>query len=54
MNTSPECFIVYGTEVDPPALRMSLGPSNSSINLIHAQLSDRHSPGTSSSTEMDP
>lgn len=35
MNTSPECFTVYGTKVDPPALRMSLGPSDSSINLIH-------------------
>ena len=36
MNTSPECFIAYGTEVDPSALQMNLGLSNSSSNLIHA------------------
>jgi len=32
----PGCFIAYGIEVDPPALRMNLGLSNSSINPIHA------------------
>lgn len=54
-NFSPECFIPYGTEVDPPALRMNLGLSNSSINPIHAPTDLIPTfPGTLSSTVMDP
>lgn len=40
---SPERFIVYGTEADPPALQTNLGPS-SSTNTPHAPTLRLHFP----------
>lgn len=52
VNHSTECFIAYGTEVDPPALQMNLGLSSSSPNPI--RIPTDLIPGTLSSIVMDP